>query len=685
MFPHTRQKNTARKIATRVKILARSAIFIAMAMSGAASARSVAKADLVLINAKIYTVDPSRSIVQAMAVKDGKILFVGSDKEAARYIGADTQVKDLNHSLVLPGLVDAHIHPLYSIDFNVCDLHSKALGLADLVREVRTCTAKLSLRPGQWISIIHWEYGAGNAPGEGYKDLRDALDGVSKENPVMMSGWDGHHGAYNSVALAMAKNNKGDAVGLNKETLKTDFAAYTNFIGMRSDGEPNGALNDLAQKLVDTSQITEDQQNYVLNHPELVSELLSRNGITAILDAKAFENTYKVYDAMIAAGKMNFWTTIAQFYDIEAFANASGKIQFEKIFEKADAVRNKYTKNPLVSVDFIKFFTDGSVESNPNDVPPSLGNSPLANGYQQPIFERNSDGGLSVRGYVDPASANCGYVRAHPGEYENALVISDFITRFGYHPGQCKIYYGELSHSVANLNQYVLEAHKRDYTMHIHVIGDAGTGAGIDAIENSRKILGKSFPDGLAHIEFATPADVIRMGKNKLFLAFTYSWMYAEPEGYDLSLVPFYNKVSGHGYEAFHKPDSPFEQNYYPVKTAKNAGAVLVAGSDAPVLTNDPQPFVNMQYAMTRAKPGLPPTSPWQRLTIREIIDAYTIDGARSIRREKQIGSLEPGKSADFILVDQDVFSLADENRPEKIGETKVVETWFRGKKVFGR
>ena len=112
---------------------------------------------------------------------------------------------------------------------------------------------------------------------------------------------------------------------------------------------------------------------------------------------------------------------------------------------------------------------------------------------------------------------------------------------------------------------------------------------------------------------------------------------------------------------------------------------MFVAGSDAPVLTNDPQPFVNMQYAMTRAKPGLPPTSPWQRLTIREIIDAYTIDGARSIRREKQIGSLEPGKSADFILVDQDVFSLADENRPEKIGETKVVETWFRGKKVFGR
>ncbi len=96
-----------------------------------------------------------------------------------------------------------------------------------------------------------------------------------------------------------------------------------------------------------------------------------------------------------------------------------------------------------------------------------------------------------------------------------------------------------------------------------------------------------------------------------------------------------------------------------------------------------PQPFVNMQIGVTRALPPYPPANPWERLTVRDMIDAYTINGARAMGRESEFGSLEVGKSADFILLDQDVLSLADAGKPEMIGATKVLQTWFRGVKVY--
>ena len=75
--------------------------------------------------------------------------------------------------------------------------------------------------------------------------------------------------------------------------------------------------------------------------------------------------------------------------------------------------------------------------------------------------------------------------------------------------------------------------------------------------------------------------------------------------------------------------------------------------------------------------------NPWERLTIRNLIDAYTINGARAMGRADEFGSLEVGKSADFILLDQDILNAADSGRPEVISKTKVLETWFQGRMVY--
>jgi len=657
-----------------------------------AQASNQEPADLVLRNGKIYTEDSFHQTVEALAVRNGKIIFTGSDAEAAKYIGSKTKVEDAGGKLVLPGLVDIHIHPMGIVDFGGCDLESKARTLAEIAAFVRGCVERMHVPPGHWLAVSDWEYGGGNQADPQHPTLRAALDAGSTQNPIVMTGWDGHHGAYNSAALALAKNAKGEVVGYSKKTLATDFAKYKTYVGVDANGEPTGDITDQGKLPIDSSEINRDNYEKLVQSPERLAERISSAGITAVQDAAAGSagraitggSGYEVYDELIQKNELTFRINMAQYFLPENFRDASERIDYDRLFAQADAIRKKYASNPLTRADAVKVFADGVPEANPNNIPPTLGNSPRPVPYLQPIFEKDANGNLSVKGYVDLASPVCSYVRAKPEEYATDDQISDFIKTYGYHPGQCTISYGIPEHAPAIFNEYVKRAHLAGYTVHIHSISDEAVHMAIDALEAARAADGiSSQPDTLAHIQFATPEDVARMGRDHLYLAFTYSWIYAEPVGYDLSVVPFFDKVLGNSYEAFHNPNSYYERNNYPAKTAKEAGAIVAAGSDAPVLTKDPQPFVNIEFGITRARHGLPPVAPQQRLNVRDMIDAYTINGARALNRASEIGSLEVGKSADFIIVDQNILALADEGRPEKIGDTKVLETWFMGKKVY--
>ena len=123
----------------------------------------------------------------------------------------------------------------------------------------------------------------------------------------------------------------------------------------------------------------------------------------------------------------------------------------------------------------------------------------------------------------------------------------------------------------------------------------------------------------------------------------------------------------------------------YPVRSSRDAGAVLVAGSDAPVASRDPRPFVNMSMAVTRHLSGLPVLSTAQTIPIRDALDAYTINGARMLGRDGEVGSISVGKSADFVVVDRDFIALGDKRQGDEIAKTQVLETWFAGKQVYRR
>ena len=676
----------------RISAVTSSLALAAMVSFTPGLAREPVAADLVLKNGRVYTVDGSHRVAEAMAVKKGKLVFVGSNAAVEAYIGRKTVVEDAGGKLVLPGLVDAHIHPVGIVDFGGCDLQATARTLAEIAVLVRQCIVDAKLQPGQWLAVSQWEYAAGNQTDSKYATLRAALDDAAPDNPVIMTGWDFHHSAYNSRALALAKNAKGEVVGYSKKTLQTDFAQYKAVVGVDSNGEPSGDIQDEGRSVIDSSETSRQDFAKLLAEPQRLAQQLNSRGITAIWDAATSasgglfgpDSMYDVYDKLQKNGQQSFRVNMAQLWEPEDFRDGDGRVNWDALFTKADAIKRKYAGNPLASADSVKIFADGGIEANPNNTPPTFGAALRPVPYLQPIFEKDAQGFLSVKDYVDISSPECAYVRAAPGELTSEAAIADFTKRYGFHPGQCAISYGIPQHAPWIFEDYVMKAHLKGYTVHIHTISDAAVDMALDAIEAARKADGVTTrPDTLAHIQCATAADLKRIGDARLNIAYTYSWMYAEPKGYDLSTIPFFDKVHGNSYEALHDPKGYFEQCTYPAKASKDAGAVLIAGSDAPVLTQDPQPFVNMEIGMTRSRRGGQPLSPWQRLSIEEVIDAYTINGARALNRGAEIGSLEVGKSADFIIVDQDILELARSGRPEKIGDTKVLGTWFMGKKVY--
>ncbi len=636
--------------------------------------------ELVVVNAKVATSDAEQPSATGFAVEGGRFVYVGDAARARSMAGPNTLIVDLRGSRVIPGLVDAHVHPLGIVDLDVCDLKSEPKTLAQIADVVRGCIVRYRPKPGEWLSVTQWNFSNGNQTDARFRTLRAALDSAAPDNPVTLLGNDGHHGAYNSLALKRAAGRDGKVIGLSKATLAGPFAAYRQLVAVDSAGEPSGGVNEAARALLGGKAVDVADVAGVMKAPEKVMERLNSVGITAFLDAAA-EPGIPVYDTLQERGQLTAHVSLAQLYDPDVITKADGTPDYDRMVADAATVRDRYAKNPLIRADTVKLFADGVLEGDPLAVPPTLPNSPSLAPYHQPVFDRDKNGAATFSGrYVDLTSPVCNAARAdrHDVRYGEA-----FVAKNGFHPAQCAIDAGKLQHSREVTLEFVRRMHKAGLSLHIHAIGDRAVRTALDAIEAAR--IGDSRPamraDTLAHLQLVSPDDQARIGRMKLFLAMTYAWFYTDRE-YDLSVIPFVQKVTGDSYAALHVPGSYYEANAYPARAMQQAGGVLVAGSDAPVETRDPRPFFNMATAMTRARGGTPPLGPAdQQLSITDVLRAYTIDGARSLGREAEFGSISIGKSADFVVLDRDLLAIA----PEAVAATRVTATWFQGRRVFTR
>ena len=639
----------------------------------------LAAPDLVVVNASVRTSEAARPAATGFAVANGKFVYVGNAATARALAGPSTKIVDMQGAQVLPGLVDAHVHPLGIVDVDQCDLNSEAKPLADIARIVRDCIEKYKPAPGEWLSVAQWNFSNGNQTDADHPTLRAALDKAAPDNPVKLLGNDGHHGGFNSAGLKLATAD-GKQIGLSRETLAGPFARYRQLVAVDSQGEPSGGVNEDARALMSGKAIDITDMAAVMKAPEKIMERLNSSGITTFLDAAADPETFVVYDTLQQRGQLTAHTSLAQYYDPGVILKKDGTPDYDRMVNDAVKWRNHYAKNPLIRADTVKLFADGVQEGNPLVVPPTLPNSPSLKPYHQPVFGRNANGSASFDGrYVDTASAVC--VKARQSNWDKESDVQAFMTQHGYHPAQCRIESGKLQHPRAVQIEWVRRMHKAGMSLHIHAIGDAAVRTAVDALEAARKgERGKPMrPDTLAHLQLVSPTDQLRIGRTKLFLAMTYAWIYTDKE-YDLTVVPFIDKVKGDTTEALHPKDGYYERNAYPVGAMKRAGAVLVAGSDAPVETRDPRPFVNMAIAISRARGGTPPLgNASQRVTAADMLRAYTIDGARALGRDRETGSIAVGKSADFIVVNRDILN----SDAAAIAETQVLATWFQGREVW--
>ncbi|AEG48149.1 amidohydrolase [Sphingobium chlorophenolicum L-1] len=647
-------------------------------------------ADVIIVDANIYTSDRNSPAAEAMALKDGKILKVGSRASIMKLKGLGTKVEHLGGRRVLPGLVDSHMHPFGMLPSDDCSLGGKPLTLRQISDAVKQCIVDRHVPDGQNVYVTAWSSMEGNQPDAEIRTLREALDRASTRHPIEIRGYEAHHFAVNSMMMKGAKNASGKVVGLSGATLKSDFANLASMIAVDARGEPSGGMTDDAALILPLGG-GENPNVVALRHSADLARLLNSQGITAIRDALVappsikvaqvtpplIETWQKIYDS----GTMTYHVALTQLVPPDQYLHASGTPDYDKMVEVAVAGRDHFKDNPLIRADFVKFLADGVPEGDPHAVPPTLPTALTLRPFNQPVFGNDAEGNFAAIRYVDANAPAC--VQERKDGVTDPAAIAAFVKANGFHPSQCRISSGSLNSREDIMREWFRRMHLAGFTLHVHTMSDGTARKVIDAIEYARAADGnRSLPDCIAHAQLVDPADVARIGKDKLCVAFTYSWIDGG-DAYDLMAIPFYERVFGHDSKTLRNPAHRYDQMLFPVASILKAGGLVVAGSDAPVIKPDPQPFVNLAMAVTRALPGRPPFMQANAITIEQAIDSYTINGAKGLRDDQKYGSLTAGKEANFIVLDRDIIALAKQGDAQSIRDTKVLQTWFRGKAVY--
>jgi predicted amidohydrolase YtcJ len=549
---------------SRIALLA-----LVVRMAGAQS--SPATADLILTNGRIYTVDETRPVVDAVAIAGGKVLFAGNAAGALALKGAASKVVDLQGRTVIPGMVDAHGHvgglgdALHIVDLTGTTSYDQVVA--------RVAERAKSMPKGQWVLGRGWDQ---NDWGDTRFPTHDKLSAAVPDHPVYLVRVDGHAGLANARAM--------QAAGVTAATQDPSGG----HIERTADGAPAGVFVDNAQGLVRRAIPRESRDDVKRAIVDAVKEA-QRWGLTGVHDAGADATDLDVYEELAKAGQL-------------------------------------------------KFRLYAMISDNAATVDAWLKRGPLMAGYNGSLWVR------SIKLYADGALGSRGAALLEP--------YSDDPKNTGL-----------LVSAPAHIQDVATRALKAGFQVNTHAIGDRGNRLVLDAYEAALKAVPTAdHRFRIEHAQILNYDDVPRFAELGVIPS-----MQASHQTSDM-------------YWAGTRLGAVRLLGAYAWRSLLNTGVVIPNGSDFPV--EQVNPLISFHSAVSRQDARDWPPGGWypaERMTREEALRSVTLWPAYAAFQEKVMGSLTPGKYADFVILDQDIMRIP----PELILRTRVLSTWVGGEKVY--
>jgi hypothetical protein len=285
---------------------------------------------LAVVNARVWTGDPRRPWVDALAVDGDRIALVGTSAEVKKLAAASTRVVDADGMMVVPGFIDSHVH-FISGGFGLSSVQLRdAKTPAEFIRRIKAYA--LTLPAGAWITEGNWDHEqwGGELP------RRDWIDSVTPNNPVWINRLDGHMGLANSAALR--------AAGVDAST--ADVAGGTIVRG--ADHAPTGILKDNAQSLIDRA-VPDPTAEQVDRAVDAAMSYVASNGVTSVHNMGTFADL-TAFDRAHKTGRMK-----TRIYAVVPLASWA---------QLRDTVKARGRGDSWLHIGGLKGFVDGSLGSH---------------------------------------------------------------------------------------------------------------------------------------------------------------------------------------------------------------------------------------------------------------------------------------------------------------------------------
>lgn len=294
-------------------------------------------ADVVLLHGRIHTEDSQRTVAQALALRGNTIVAVGSDQAVSALIGPKTRAIDLHGQLVLPGIIDAHIHPAESAqDLGKCNLKDQTLTPAQIRSKVAECLKEEPAEHPPWFEVVQ-------VNSSNLTLTRQDLDSMLSKRPMLLEDTSGHTIWANSAALAAA-----------------DIGASTkNPTGGRIErdatGNPTGTLRDVAAEIVSAAKPSPGLDFEVAQLAKAF-EAMRATGITSVQDADTDEHDMSLYKRLYDQHRLNMRVRAT-------FGLKHTDRPAEKLIGEAIEFRAHWSIDPdFLRADAVKIFADGVIE-----------------------------------------------------------------------------------------------------------------------------------------------------------------------------------------------------------------------------------------------------------------------------------------------------------------------------------